>query len=120
MPRTGLKGSYTLDNETIDKVVTRTSPGAYALGYVKDNMFYVCYVGRSDTDINDRLKQHVGEKPKYSKFKFDYFGSPKAAFEKECNLWHDFGGPEGSLDNKSHPDRPDGSNWKCPRCDVFG
>jgi len=117
MPQTGLNGPYALDNETIDRVVTRTSPGAYALGYVENNSFYVQYVGRSDDNINQRLKQHVGE---YPRFKFDYFGSPKAAFEKECNLWHDWGGPEGSLANKSHPDRPDGTDWKCPRCNKFG
>jgi hypothetical protein len=41
----------------------------------------------------------------------------KAAFEKECHLFHDFG--ETSLDNKIHPARPSGSNWKCPRCRIL-
>ncbi len=112
MPITGLKGPYTLDNETIDRVVTRTSPGAYALGSVRNNTFYVRYVGRSDNDINARLKGWVG---KYPKFKYEYYNSPKAAFEKECNLWHDFKPP----DNDRHPQRPNGTNWKCPRCDIF-
>jgi len=116
MPQTGLRGPYTLDNETIERVVTRTSPGAYALGHVKDNTFYVYYVGRSDDDINSRLKDWVGSK--YSKFKFEYYDSPKAAFEKECNLYHDFGGKE-KLDNDKHPERPDGTNWQCPRCSIF-
>ena len=118
MPQTGLKGPYSLDYETIDREVTRTSPGAYVLGRVKDNVFYIAYVGRSDTDINRRLKEWVGKK--YTHFKFDYFGSPKAAFEKECHLWHDWGGPEGKLDNEKHPERPEGTNWKCPRCDIYG
>ena len=124
MPRTGLKGSYTLDNETIDRVVTRKSAGAYVLGHVeereedkeKKKVFIIEYVGRSDDDVNDRLKDWVG---KYSRFKYDYFGSAKAAFEKECDLWHDWGGPEGVLDNERHPDRPEGTDWKCPRCNVF-
>ena len=69
-------------------------------------------MGRSDKDLNDRLKDHIGE---YGRFKFEYYGSAKAAFEKECHLYHDF----TPQDNKIHPDRPDGSNWKCPVCDIF-
>ena len=115
MPQTGLGSAYTLDNDTIDRVVTKTSAGAYALGRVSDNTFYISYVGRSDDGINDRLKDWVG---KYSNFKFGYYDSPKAAFEKECNLYHDFGGKE-KLDNDIHPQRPEGSDWQCPRCNVF-
>jgi hypothetical protein len=44
--------------------------------------------------------------------------SPKAAFEKECKNYHDFGGSE-KLDNKQHPERPDGTNWECPVCDMY-
>jgi hypothetical protein len=115
MPETGLQGPYALDNETIDRVVTRTSPGAYALGYIGDDGGFVPkYVGRSDNNINKRLKDWVGSK--YSKFKFDYYDSPKAAFEKECNLYHDW---KEQLDNEQHPDRPEDANWKCPRCNIF-
>lgn len=117
MANSGLKGPYDLTEEGISNNITVTSPGAYALGKVKDDgVFYISYVGRSDTDVNNRLHSWVG---KYSQFKFDYFDSPKAAFEKECNLYHDFGGPGGGLDNEKHPQRPEGSNWQCPRCDVF-
>jgi len=112
MLQTGLKGPYTLDNETIDREVGRVASGAYALGEVRDNTFYVSYVGRSDNNINARLKDWIG---KYSKFKYDYYDSPKAAFEKECSLWHDFEPPG----NDRHPQRPDGTDWKCPRCNVF-
>jgi len=79
--------------------------------------YIVHYVGRSDNDVNSRLKDHVGE---YPKFKFDYFDSPKAAFEKECDIWHDFGGSEGKLGNKAHPDKPEVTDWKCPRCNISG
>jgi len=115
MPQTGLRGPYALDSDTIDRIVTRTSAGAYALGKVEDASFYVSYVGRSDDDINRRLKDWVG---KYSKFKFEYYDSPKAAFEKECSLYHDFGEKE-KLDNDKHPQRPEDSNWKCPSCNIF-
>lgn len=116
MPKSGLKGSYPLNNDTIDEKVTRKSAGAYALGRTEEKSFYIKYVGRSDSDINSRLKDWVG---KYPRFKFDYYSSPKAAFEKECNLYHDFGESE-LLDNDIHPQRPDNSDWKCPRCKIFG
>lgn len=112
MASSGLKGSFALTDEKINEEITKTSPGAYALGRVKDDTFYIDYVGRSDTDVNKRLHSHVGN---YPRFKYDYFSSAKAAFEKECNLWHDF----SPADNSIHPARPNGSNWKCPRCRVF-
>lgn len=112
MPASGLKGAYPLTDEGIDNNVTQISAGAYALGRVTDDTFYIEYIGRSDADVNGRLHDHVGA---YPKFKYGYFGSAKAAFEKECNLYHDF----SPKDNKVHPARPTGANWKCPRCKVY-
>ncbi len=112
-----MNGSYTLSTDIISEKVTRTSAGNYALGYVDNETFYVQYIGRADTDVASRLKQHVGES--YKRFKFSYATSPKAAFEKECENYHDFGGVEGNLDNKIHPDRPKNAGWKCPRCKIF-
>src|SRR5579863_395230 len=114
MPNSGLSGPYALTNAGIDAAVTRTSAGAYALG--ADNgggALSISYVGRSDADLNARLKQHVG---KYTHFKAAYYDSAKAAFQKECHLYHDFSPPGNSI----HPDRPKNSNWTCPRCTTFG
>lgn len=116
--------SYALNNDKIDEVVTKKSAGTYVLGHEKTEKkdekevtnFFVDYVGRADSDVNDRLKSWVGKK--YERFKFGYYGSPKAAFEKECEIYHDFG-ENKDLDNKNHPDRPDDSNWQCPRCKIF-
>jgi hypothetical protein len=112
MPTSGLNGPYPLTDDDINKNVTRTSPGAYALGYSANGSFYIDYVGRSDGDVNKRLHDHVG---KYRQFKFDYFGSAKAAFQKECHLYHDF----TPKDNKAHPARPTNSGWSCPVCTIF-
>ena len=110
-----MEGPYKLDKDTIDDKVTRTSPGNYALGEKNDKgTFQVGYVGRSDSDVNARLQSWVGE-TRRPLFKFSYASSPKAAFEKECNNWHDFDPPG----NDSHPARPQGSGWKCPVCDIF-
>lgn len=116
MVSSGLIGPYRLCDLSINAHVTLTSAGAYALGMDKVDSFVISYVGRSDDDVNGRLHDWIG---KYSDFKFDYFDSPKAAFEKECHLWHDFGGSKGGLDNEKHPQRPAGSDWKCPVCTIF-
>jgi hypothetical protein len=112
MANSGLSGPFNLSNTGIDGAILRKSPGAYALGYTRENTFYLGYVGRSDDDVNARLKCHVGLK--YPQFKFGYYPSALAAFLKECELYHAFG-PAG-LDNKVHPCRPNNTNWKCPHC----
>lgn len=117
MASTGLDGPYKLDAATITKQVSKTSAGAYALGRLENQTFYVDYVGRSDTDIVKRLNDHARD-AKYPQFKFSYFSSAKAAFEKECALFHDFGGTK-TLDNDVHPARPANSGWSCPACTVF-
>lgn len=118
MASLGMKGPYVLSTTEIDKQVTKTSCGNYALGYVNnEGTFIVQYVGRSDENLNSRLKSWVDKG--YSKFKYSFATSPKSAFEKECNNFHDFGGTD-KLHNTVHPDRPNGSGWKCPRCKIFG
>jgi len=113
MPSLNMSGPYDLTKISIDANVRRTSPGNYVLGKVNDEgTFIVNYVGRSDTDVVQRLSNYIGH-TKYKKFKFSYASSPKAAFEKECQNYHDFDGKE-KLDNATHPQRPDASFWKCP------
>lgn len=109
-----MNGPYSLTVNEIDRRVTRTSPGNYGLGNTKDDgTFIIQYVGRSDNDVNSRLHDWTGKK--YKQFKYSSANSPKEAFEKECRNYHDFGGSE-KLDNDIHPDRPNGTNWKCPVC----
>jgi len=115
MPSLSMNGPYKLDKETIDTKVTRISPGNYALGKKDEKgTFLVGYVGRSDDDVKGRLKRWVGE-TKRPLFKFSYATSAKAAFEKECNNYHDFNPPG----NTNHPARAEGTNWKCPQCNIF-
>jgi len=113
----GMSGPYVFTTEKIDEVVTKKSAGNYALGYTNnEGTFIVKYVGRSDTDLNKELKAKISDK--YKQFKYSYATSPKAAFEKECHNFHDFGG-SAKLHNTYHPGRPHGSNWKCPICNIF-
>jgi len=116
MSSTGLEGPFNLTHESIDSLVKEISSGAYVLGYTsRSNAFIVKYVGRSDDNLNSRLHDWVGI---YNQFKASYLSSSTAAFEKECNVYHDFGRSE-KLDNEIHPDCPNGSSWKCPRCYIF-
>ena len=109
----GLDGPWKLEAGTIDAVIVKKRPGNFALGDIdKDRVFEISRVGRSDYDLNGRLHFYIGE---YQQFKAGYANSTKAAFEKECHNYHDFSPP----DNKIHPERPDGTTWKCPRCRVF-
>jgi len=63
MADTGLKGPYPLTNDEIDRIITQTSPGVYALDRENSSgTFIVNYVGRSDDDVNDRLKDWIGSK----------------------------------------------------------
>ena len=55
-----MSGSYPLSDEAIDEALTRMSPGNYALGYMDGDTFAVFYVGRSDSDVRQRLHEWVG------------------------------------------------------------
>jgi len=69
-----MAGSYLLSDEGIDEVLTRTSPGNYALGYMDGDTFTVFYVGRSDSDVRQRLHDWVGMPSRY-----DAYGSSAKA-----------------------------------------
>lgn len=107
---TGLHGPHPLSNAGIDAAARGVGPGAYALGEVDSaGTFRVHYVGRSDEDLNGRLKDHVGN---YGVFKYGFFDNAEAAYRKECAMYHDFSPP----DNSVHPARPKGSRLTCGAC----
>lgn len=107
-----MKGPYPLTKEEVDMRIEVGRKGNYAYGYTNaDNVFVVEYVGRSDSDLNGRIKHGIAKG--YKEFKFSYASTVKEAFEKECRNYHDFGG-KAKLDNRCHPDRPDGKDYDCP------
>jgi len=110
MPNSGLFGPHSLTQAGVAANATGIGPGAYALGHLNQSgTFCISYVGRSDDDLAGRLQQHVPER--YTHFKHAFYPSAKAAFDKECTLYHDF----EPTDNKVHPARPRNTNWACPR-----
>jgi hypothetical protein len=117
-PPTNGKGPHSLTLEKIAEVVAGTSPGNYTLGYVRENGFCIRYVGRADDDVAKQLRSWARQHPHYRAFAFSYAPSSRAAFDKECEDFHDFGGTE-NLDNVDHPKRPDTTDWLCPRCNFY-
>ncbi len=115
--------SFCLTNEVIDKVVAPNRIGNYAFGYLNAQAtFIVRYVGRSDTDLRERLKHGIADMEvdpdcRYERFKFSYAATAKEAYEKECYNYHDFGGDKGKLRNINHPTKPKGYDGGCPVCD---
>jgi hypothetical protein len=107
-----------LTEEVINTNVKETI-GNYAIGVLYKETFAVKYVGRSDTNLNQRLKDYIG-KEGYTHFMFSYAVNTIQAYEKECRNYHDFIDAGFRLDNKIHPDKPENHpDWlKCPRCNL--
>lgn len=106
----GLRGSFPLTKESIEKEVKFISAGVFALGVLGDDgRFQMLLVGRSDTDVRRALKSYIG---KANRFKFEYYDDPEQAFRKECEIYH-YMKPRA---NTAHPQRPAGMEWVCPEC----
>jgi hypothetical protein len=121
-----MKGPYSLDLGTIDKVIKKDHLGNYALGYLNEkSSFIVRYVGRGI--IYDRLYEHLTDDHNQPTFKFSYAKAEtdtKIETEicaKECKNYHDFyytKNGKKQLINKEHPKLPRGK--KCPYCSHVG
>lgn len=106
----GLTGPFVLSTDVVNEEVVDGRPGAYALGYIDQlGRFCITFVGSSPVSLKSKLKECIGT-AQY--FKFRHVSTDRGAFEKECEMFHEFR-PGG---NFLHPSRPAGSNWTCPRC----
>jgi hypothetical protein len=111
--KSGLLGPYRLTFEGINDAIARQSAGVFALGSTDPSgNFRVKHVGRADSDVRNRLRECIGSD---AMFKVGFFASAQAAFEKECELFHDFAPPG----NRIHPGRSKGTRWACPRCRIY-
>jgi len=103
---------YQLKSGTIEMFVPKGSIGNYLL---YDRTYRIRYAGRSDTDLQSRLLSHVDESP-YLYFKYWIADSPKKAYFKECEQYHECL-TLGLLLNQNHPDRPENMPYLCcPVC----
>lgn len=110
--------SFPLTADAVAQHVTAEGPGAYTLGFSWNKVFTVQFVGRADDNLREALIAQA-EAGKYSAFKCVATATTHDAFERECELFHQFGGLR-HLDNTAHPARPPGAGWKCPHCTIYG
>lgn len=110
-----MDGPFELNQEVINELIPDELPGNYAYGYIdeEDGSFVVQYVGRSDTNLKERICHGINN---YPYFKASIANSAQEAYYKECQNYHDFGGEEGLLDNKIHPATPERGLGLCPVC----
>lgn len=104
---TGFSALLGVNTDNINKYVPR-KPGCYVLDRTTTSGFEVCYTGRADVSLEDRLKDYVGSKYRY--FKFLELPDKKSAFEMECKVFHNL----KPVDNVIHPDAPNGTSYICP------
>jgi hypothetical protein len=110
MAPNNLTGPHRLSFDDVHAVTRSGAPGVFALGFCgQGGVFFVNYVGRSDSDVRQRLLDFIGSD---NAFKFNQVGSAKEAFMHECELYHSLR-PRG---NRLHPSRPRLSGWTCPKC----
>jgi hypothetical protein len=87
-----MHGPFILEEEIIDRMVKKGIMGNYTLGFANRNgsIMSVNYVGRSDTDLNRRLKDVAAL-------------SVEIAYIKECHDYHIYIDNGFRLDNENHP-----------------
>ena len=108
-----MNGPYDLSFDTLERVLSKGRRGVFSVGYVdREDRFRVQSVGRDDYDLRARLCELIGSS---AMFKFALINDSRAAFERECELFHDLRPPSNFI----HPSRPSGTDWKCPRCVQF-
>lgn len=115
---------YPLTEKSLRVIPVSIKTGNYRLGYVRDGIFHVRYIGRSTSDeqgLIRRLYNHVkdherGLYPDETHFQFMMTRLPICAYIQECQDFHVFGG-ENVLRNSIHPAKLKNlSNLRCPVC----
>lgn len=103
-------GPIHLSEAGIERIAA--APGVFALGFARpqEGSVFISFVGRSDTDLKEALRAHVGGR--YTACFWRLEPTPEAAYRTECECWHEMGG--GDLDSGLHPVPP--GDLPCPIC----
>lgn len=112
-----MKGQFPLTSDSIDGAVL-TSPGAYILVNSSNNSVYV---GRSDTDLNGRLKNHLPENEENpwvrrsfpTGYYFEIVADSQEAYKLECEWFHKY----RPSCNNAHP-ATNSPSWSCRVCGL--
>ncbi len=114
-----MEGPFQLSSSVIGAVVGDPRPAVFLLRRIATTPEYAHYRGlvgrtRNGESLGPALACWDGSE--YRVFWFEHADSDCSAFERECRLWHELGGPAGKLDNAGHP-APDGTRaGHCPLC----
>jgi len=114
-----VKRRLSLRPQIIDREVAHY-PGLYFLMGTDSDP--VRYIGQAD-DLNAALHkwaEKVAETRYYRYFSFDYEDNAYERFRRACDLYHYHSASQFRLDNDEHPQRPEGTDWTCGHCNVFG
>ena len=98
--------------EHIDNGTDWSSASVYVLGGIRKGAdgkprFVIRYVRHVDGDLGGELRKHIG---KYKGFRFKFFRSTRNAYDRECEVFHDF----NPSDNTGHPEKPKNTKFACP------
>lgn len=112
-----MKGKLALTSSQIDSVISNT-PGAYILVNSNNN---TVYIGRSDSDLNNRLKNHLPESETnpctkrsiVTDFYFENTTDAYNAYLLECDWYHNY----RPTCNMAHPAK-NSLAWVCPVCKL--
>ena len=104
-----MRGPYLLRPLQVDLSVPVKVGGVYCLAKAGGEM---CYVGRADRDLREKLKTHW---PEYQHFWYETALSAREAYAGECRAYHKLLG-NGHAGAGEHPKPPDKVDVKCPVC----
>ena len=90
--------------------VLKSKVGVYLLS--KDGR-KVEYVGRSDSDIAQDIKDGANRFRGMQYFWYEVCSSLKEAHKRECELYHQYT-ERSPLLNARHPAAPNDEQWRCP------
>jgi hypothetical protein len=112
----GLGKPMPLDEDTILSEVDNgegwSSSSVFVLGGIRKSLdgklrFRIRWVSHVDGNLGVELRKYIGQ---FKAFRFKFFRSTHTAFERECQIYHDFRPRENAV----HPTRPRHTRFKCP------
>ena len=112
-----MEGPFQLAERVVEVLIKQRGPAVFLLRRIDETPAYAYYrgfVGRTGSDLAQALEKWFDSD--YRVFWFAYAVSAAAAFEEQCRLWHELGGPAGKLDNEDHPQAAGTHLVRCPSC----
>ena len=120
IPKSGLGKPMPLEELTIQEEVDRSkdwsSASVFVLGGVRKDgdgklRFHIRKVSHVDGDLGKELRKFIG---KYSGFRFKFFRSTRNAYDRECQIYHNF----KPIENIKHPVKPKDTKFNCSVADC--